>query len=94
MVETLPWILQRSYIAQVALEVRSYLLHLSLVLYRGNWGWARRCNVAVELRLGIIMRRCSVILLEIVMDMLLYVCLHTLKVEWLKHITYLDHIFL
>ena len=38
---TLPWILQRSYIAQVALEVRSYLLHLSLVLYRGNWGWAR-----------------------------------------------------
>ena len=39
MVETLPWILQRSYIAQVALEVtevRSYLLHLSLVLYRGN----------------------------------------------------------
>ena len=41
MVETLPWILQRSYIAQVALEVRSYLLHLSLVLYRGNWGWAR-----------------------------------------------------
>ena len=41
MVETLPWILQRSYIAQVALEVRSYLLHLSLVLYRGNWGWTR-----------------------------------------------------
>ncbi len=29
----------------------------------------------------------------IVMDMLLYVCLHMLKVEWLKHIIYLDHIF-